>query len=83
VTQMYQSKIFSSDGTMLPIIIPEALGVEAGDCVRYIISDDSVQVSRTRCVSELAGKLSCEGEQPVSLADMQNAIVVGATDTVK
>ena len=39
-----KSKIFANGSTTLPKPVREALGVEAGDTVCYIISDDGVQI---------------------------------------
>ena len=41
---MYQSKIFVNGSTTLPKPMRDALGVKAGDRVRYVISEDGVQV---------------------------------------
>ena len=41
---MYQSKIFVNGSTTLPKPVRDALGVKAGDRVRYVISEDGVQV---------------------------------------
>jgi len=39
-----KSKIFANGSTTLPKPVREALGVEAGDTVCYIISEDRVQI---------------------------------------
>ena len=44
MTQLYQSKIFANGSTALPKPVREALGVQAGDRVRYVIAEDGVQV---------------------------------------
>ena len=44
MTQLYQSKIFANGSTTLPQPVRNALGVKAGDRVRYVISEDGVQV---------------------------------------
>ena len=41
---MYQSKIFANGSTTLPKPVRDALGVKAGDRVRYVISEKGVQV---------------------------------------
>ena len=46
MTQLYQSKIFAKGSTTLPKPVRDALGVKAGDRVRYVISGDGVQVLR-------------------------------------
>ena len=43
MTQLYQSKIFANGSTTLPKPVRDALGVKAGDRVRYVISGDGVQ----------------------------------------
>ena len=43
---LLQSKIFANGSTTLPRPVREALGVEAGDTVCYVISEDRVQVLR-------------------------------------
>lgn len=44
MTQLYQSKIFGNGSTTLPKLVRDALGVKAGDRVRYVISEDRVQI---------------------------------------
>ena len=40
---MLESKIFANGSTTLPKPVREALGVEAGDRLRYVISEGGVQ----------------------------------------
>lgn len=56
-----QPKVFANGTTTIPKPVREALGVEAGDSIRYIISEDSVQVLRTRSTREFAGMLASDG----------------------
>lgn len=44
MTQLYQSNVFANGATTLPQPVRNALGVKAGDSVRYVISEDGVQV---------------------------------------
>ncbi|MDA8818035.1 hypothetical protein N9N27_04520 [Planktomarina sp.] len=46
MTQLYQSKIFANGSTTLPQPVRGALGVQAGNSVRYVIFEDGVQVLR-------------------------------------
>jgi AbrB family looped-hinge helix DNA binding protein len=46
MTQFYQSKIFANGSTTLPKPVRDALGIKAGDRVRYVISEKSVNVLR-------------------------------------
>ena len=43
MTQFYQSKIFANGSTTLPKPVRDALGIKAGDRVRYVISEKGVQ----------------------------------------
>ena len=42
--QLYQSKIFANGSTTLPKPVRDALGIKAGDRVRYVISEKGVHV---------------------------------------
>ncbi len=46
MTQLYQSKIFANGSTTLPKPVRDALGVQASDRVRYVVSEKGVHVSR-------------------------------------
>jgi len=41
---MLESKIFANGSTTLPKPVRDALGIKAGDRVRYVISEKGVQV---------------------------------------
>ena len=77
---MLQSKVFANGSTTLPKTVRDALGAKAGDTVRYVISEEGIQVSRTRSVHELAGMLARD-EQATITADMENAIMQGAVES--
>ena len=72
---MYQSVVLSKGLTTLPKPVREALGVEAGDTLRYIRSEGIVQVLKLRSVAELTGTLVRDCHAPVSLSEMDQAIV--------
>ena len=44
MTQLHQSKVFANGSTTIPRPVRNALGVKAGDSVRYVISEDGVEV---------------------------------------
>jgi len=77
---MYQSIVIAEGQTTLPKPFREALEVEAGDTLRYIISEGTVQAVRLCSVAELAGMLARDGHAPVALSEMDQAIVQGAID---
>ena len=80
---MYQSKIFANGRTTLPKSVREALGVEAGDTVHYVLSDDGVQILKSRSLVELAGVLARDAQAPISFEDMNEAIAQGAVESGK
>ena len=80
---MLQSKVFANGSTTLPKTVRDALGVKVGDTVRYIISENGVQVLRTRSVHELAGMLARDDQAAVSLGEMQDTITRGAIESGK
>tara|TARA_B110000090_G_scaffold85467_1_gene97160 strand:- start:322 stop:564 length:243 start_codon:yes stop_codon:yes gene_type:complete len=80
---VYQSKIFANGRTTLPKSVREALSVEAGDTVHYVLSDDGVQILKSRSVVELAGVLARDAQAPISFEDMNEAIAQGAVESGK
>ena len=83
MTQLYQSKIFANGSTTLPKPVRDALGVKAGDSVRYVISEQGVQVLRTRSVHEFAGMLARDEQATITLSEMENAIIQGTVESGK
>lgn len=75
---MIESSITSKGQTTLPKAVREALSVEAGDRVRYIVKDDEVRIRKVKPIDRLFGALKYDGP-PVSLQEMEQAIVEGAT----
>ena len=74
---MPESRITTKGQTTLPKAVREALGVQPGDRVRYIVLDGEVCIRAVRPVQRLFGVLACDGP-PVTLDDMQRAIAAGA-----
>ena len=76
---MLESRITSKGQTTLPKAVREALGVGPGDRVRYFVQDGEVRIRAVRPIQHLYGVLARHGP-PVTLGDMERAIVDGATD---
>ena len=51
---MLESKIFANGSTTVPKPVREALGVEAGATVRYVISEKGVHIELVQSVPETA-----------------------------
>ena len=78
---MLQSKVFANGSTTLPKTVRDALGVKAGDTVRYVISEQGVQVLRTRSVHELARMLARDEQATITLSEMENAMMQRAVES--
>ena len=76
---MIESAITSKGQTTLPKAVREALGVRAGDRVRYVIFDDEVRILPVCPVNRLFGVLQHTGPA-VTLEEMEQAVVSGASD---
>ena len=75
---LIESSIGSTGRTTLPKPVREALGIEPGDRVRYVVSENNeVRLLSVRPVSRLFGSLAHEGP-PATLEDMDSAIAEGA-----
>ena len=74
---MIESSITKKGQTTLPKPVRETLGVQAGDRVRYVISNGEVRILAVRPISRLFGMLQHNGPA-VTLAAMEQAIADGA-----
>ena len=74
---MIESSITKKGQTTLPKPVREALGVQAGDRVRYVISNGEVRILAVRPISRLFGMLQHNGPA-VTLEEMEQAIADGA-----
>ena len=77
---MIESRITSSGQTTLPKPVRKALGVGAGDRIRYVIEDGQVRVLPVRPLNRLFGTLNYRGPT-ATLEDMERAIAEGASET--
>lgn len=77
---MIESGITSKGQTTLPKAVREALSVQSGDRVRYIIQDGEVRIMPVRPIGRLFGMLKHEGSS-VTLPEMEQAVVDGASNT--
>ncbi|MXZ46757.1 MAG: AbrB/MazE/SpoVT family DNA-binding domain-containing protein [Chloroflexi bacterium] len=74
---MVESGVTSKGQTTLPKAVREALGVQPGDRVRYIIEGETVRIVAVRPIQRLFGALRYDGPT-VSLEEMDQAIADGA-----
>ena len=77
---MQESTVTIKGQTTLPRGVRAALGVEPGDRVRYIILDGEVRLIKARPIASLEGVFADPSRKPVSLEEMDAAIVAGATN---
>ena len=76
---MVQSAITSKGQTTLPKSVREALGVRAGDRIRYVILDNEVRILPVRPIGRLFGALKHDGP-PVTLEHLERAVAEGACE---
>ncbi|MYG28475.1 MAG: AbrB/MazE/SpoVT family DNA-binding domain-containing protein [Boseongicola sp. SB0677_bin_26] len=77
---MIESAVTSKGQTTLPRAVRDALGLEPGDRVRYIIFDSNeVRILPVRPLARLFGAFKHDGP-PVTLDDMERAADEGAVD---
>ena len=69
---MIKSKLGADGRTTLPKAVREALAVQPGDRLRYVILDGDVRIRAVRPIQRLYGVLSYDGP-PVSIDDMERA----------
>ena len=74
---MIESSITKKGQTTLPKPVRETLGVQAGDRVRYVISNGEVRILAVRPISRLFGMLQHNGPA-VTLEEMEQSIADGA-----
>ena len=74
---MIESSITKKGQTTLPKPVRETLGLQAGDRVRYVISNGEVRILAVRPISRLFGMLQRNGPA-VTLEEMEQAIADGA-----
>lgn len=74
---MPSATVTSKGQVTIPKRVRDALGVKAGDRLDFVIEDDGRVVVRagTLSVRDLQGILRRPGRRPVSLAEMEAAIV--------
>ena len=77
---MIESGITSKGQTTLPKAVREALSVQAGDRLRYIIQYGEVRIMPVRPIGRLFGMLKHDGPA-VTLEEMERAISDGATES--
>ena len=74
---MYESSITRKGQTTIPKFVREALGVHAGDRLRYVITDGDVRLLPLRPISRLFGVLQHHG-RAVTVEEMEQAVSDGA-----
>lgn len=76
---MPTSTLTSRGQTTIPKAIREALGLQPGDRVEFLVEEGQVVLRRaTADITELDGLLDRSGRDPVSLDEMDKAVRRGA-----
>ena len=77
---MIESGITAKGQTTLPKAVREALSIQAGDRIRYVIEGSEVRILPVRPINRLYGVLQYDGPA-ATLEDMERAIMDGATES--
>jgi len=80
---MLESTVTVRGQTTLPKSVRSALGVQAGDKVRYLVSGDEVKILRVKSVSSLRNVLAEKVQVPVSISEMDAVIADAAMESNK
>ncbi len=76
---MLESSVNYRGQATLPKAVWDALGLKAGDKLRYVLVDEGVLMMPVRPTSRLFGSLIYDGP-PMGLEDMERAIAEGAVE---
>ena len=80
---MLESTVTVRGQTTLPKSVRSALGVQAGDKVRYLVSGDEVKILRVKSVSSLSNVLAEKVQTPVTMGEMDAVIADAAMESNK
>lgn len=80
---MLESTVTVRGQTTLPKSVRSALGVQAGDKVRYLVSGDEVKILRVKSVSSLRNVLAEKVQTPVTMSEMDAVIADAAMESNK
>ena len=80
---MLESTVTVRGQTTLPKSVRAALGLQAGDKVRYLVSGDEVKILRVKSVSDLCNVLSEKVQVPVTISEMDAVIADAAMESNK
>ena len=80
---MLESTVTVRGQTTLPKSVRAALGLQAGDKVRYLVSGDEVKILRVKSVSDLFNVLSEKVQVPVTISEMDAVIADAAMESNK
>ncbi|MGB1158183.1 MAG: AbrB/MazE/SpoVT family DNA-binding domain-containing protein [Porticoccaceae bacterium] len=81
--EMLESTVTVRGQTTLPKSVRSALGVQAGDKVRYLVSGEEVKILRVKSVSSLRNILAEKVQNPVTISEMDAVIADAAMESNK
>ena len=76
---MIESSITKKGQTTLPKPVRESLGLQAGDRVRYVITEGEMRILPVRPISRLFGALRHD-DSAVTLEEIEQAVADGACE---
>ncbi len=76
---VFESRIFTGGRTTLPRAVRDALGLQTGDRVRYVVLESEVRIIKVRSIGRLYGVLQHHGPA-VTLEELECAIKARAIE---
>ena len=76
---VFESRISNGGRVALPWAAPDALGLQTGDRVRYVVLESEVRIIKVRSIGRLYGVLQHHGPA-VTLEEMERAIKARAIE---
>ena len=76
---VFESRIFTGGRAALPRAVRDALGLQTGDRVRYVVLESEVRIIKVRSIGRLYGVLQHHGPA-VTLEELECAIKARAIE---
>ncbi|MFY7951728.1 MAG: AbrB/MazE/SpoVT family DNA-binding domain-containing protein [Armatimonadaceae bacterium] len=80
INAMGESTVTIKGQTTIPADVREAMGIAAGDRIRFVVVDGVARMVRVGSVKDIKGMLRRPGLPEVTLEDMDSAVADGAVE---
>ncbi len=80
INAMGESTVTVKGQTTIPADVREAMGIAAGDRIRFVVVDGVARMVRVGSIKDIKGMLRRPGQPEVTLEDMDNAVAERAVE---